>query len=240
MMLRSWRREDVHVWRSSTRLSPSLTSDLEPMLSREERDKVARFRRDTDRQRYVAAHAMLRFVLGSSLGSAPESLAFGTGQHGKPTLEHESGLSFNLAHSGDVALLAVCRGSAVGVDVEEIRDDIDVPAMERSVFSESELRMLGDEPLERRRRLLLETWVRKEAVLKACGLGLTFEPRKLTVWGDTVGAEGTAWGLREIHIGAGYAAAVAAPGARWSLRRFEHRWTSVISCRGAPGSDKPA
>jgi len=240
MMLRSWRREDVHVWRSSTRLSPSLTSDLEPMLSREEREKAARFRRDTDRQRYVAAHAMLRFVLGGYLGSAPESLAFGTGQHGKPTLEHEPGLSFNLAHSGDVALLAVCRGSAVGVDVEEIRDDIDVPAMERSVFSESELRMLGDEPLEKRRRLLFETWVRKEAVLKACGLGLSLEPRKLTIRGDVIGADGTAWGLREIQIGAGYAAAVAAPGAGWSLRRVEHRWTSVISRRGAPGSDKPA
>jgi len=240
MMLQSSRREEVHLWRSSTRLSPGLISDLEPLLSREERDKAARFRRDTDRQRYVAAHAMLRLVLGGYVDATPESLVFGTGQHGKPTLEHDSGLFFNLAHSGDVALLAVCRGSAVGADVEQIRDDIDVPAMERSVFSESELQMLGDEPLEERRRFLFETWVRKEAVLKACGLGLSLEPRKLTIRGDAVGADGTTWGLHSIQIGAGYAAAVAAPGTKWSLSCFEHRWTAVTSCRGAPGSDNPA
>ena len=127
----------------------------------------------------------------------------------------------------------------MGVDVEEIRDSIDAPGIARAVFSEPELELLSEASPHEQDRFFYRTWVRKEAVLKACALGLTVEPRDLSVWADAVNAEGTAWDVREVEVGDRYAAAVAAPGKDWSLRCFEYSWMAVTSPQGLSSQEIP-
>ena len=222
-------------------------------MSRGERAKALRFRRDGDRERYVVSHAMLRLVLSHYVGAPPAELEFAIEAHGKPRLEPipVSNLSFNLAHSGDLALLAISRGPAVGVDLEEIRHDVDVPALARSVLSKAELRVLRAAPLERQRSLFFRSWVRKEAVLKGCGVGLTVEPRArgradggnesaiLAFVAVKLSAGPEEWGVRDVEIGDRYAGAVAAPGQDWTLRCFEHRWSALTRPAISPGRDRP-
>ena len=231
---------EVHLWQTSTRNSQLIAPKLQVLLSGDERDKAMRFRRDADRDRYVASHAMVRLVLSRYVGAPPASLEFGVGEHGKPELEQDPGfpLSFNLSHSGDLALFVISGECAVGVDIEEIRDGMDVPALARSVLSEAELQVLRAAPLDEQRSLFFRTWVRKEAVLKACGLGLALEPRQVAVLRDESGSDPCTatvlpainqakWGVRDVEISDRYAAAVAAPGLDWSLRCFEHRWSAI-------------
>lgn len=230
----------MHLWQTSARVSPIIAPKLPVLLSRDERDKAMRFRRDADRDRYVASHAMVRLVLSRYAGAPPASLEFGVGEHGKPELEQDPGfpLSFNLSHSGDLALLAISGEPAVGVDVEEIRNNVDVPALAATVLSDAELRVLHGAPIEAQHSLFFRCWVRKEAVLKACGLGLALEPRQVAVLRDESGSDPCTvtvlpainqanWGVRDVEISDRYAAAVAAPGLDWSLRCFEHRWSAI-------------
>ena len=243
---------EVHLWWTSTRISPGMAPTLQVLLSDDERAKAARFVRQADRNRYVAAHAMLRLVLSRYVDVAPGELGFEVGDQGKPRLEAapDYPLSFNLSHSGKLALVAVSGAPAVGVDLEEIRDDVDVPALASSVLSAAELRVLHAAPLERQRRLFFRSWVRKEAVLKGCGLGLTVEPQRVVaLTEETKGDSGfvavklssgsAEWGVRDLEIGDRYAGAVAAPGQGWTLRRFEHRWPAITRSPVSPSPGRP-
>jgi len=244
-------RNEVHLWRASTQLSPAAATGLEALLSNDERAKARRYRRDTDRTHYVASHAMSRLVLSRYVGLRPGSLTFSIGAQGKPKLECDSNspIFFNLSHSGDLALLAISGDPAVGVDIEEINGDVDVPALALTVLSDSELRMLRAAPAGAQRALFFRSWVRKEAVLKGCGLGLTMEPQRVeTVESVSVedgsavmvlpDGEPTKWGVREVELGDRYAAAVAAPGRNWLLRCFEHRWPNVSRAPAHPDRGK--
>lgn len=217
-------------------------------MSREERAKAMRFWRHDDRDRYLASHAMLRLVLSRYVGALPGELEFEVEGNGKPRLRREPNvhLSFNLAHSGDFALLAVSDAPAVGVDIEELRDDMDVPVLAGSVLSDAEMRVFRDAPAQEQRSLFFRTWVRKEAVLKGCGLGLALEPARVVVLhagtsGDAglvkVEARKAEWGLRDVAVGDRYAGAVAAPGRAWTLRCFEHRWSEVTPFLDAPAQE---
>jgi len=226
---------DVHLWRTSTSIAPIEASALEALLSGAERAKAMRFRRPADRSRYLASHAMVRLVLSRYVGVPAAELKFEVGDHGKPRLARNPGspLSFSLSHSGDVALLAVSGAPAVGVDIEEIRDDVDVPALAPSVLSAAELGVLHGAPVGQQRLLFFRSWVRKEAVLKGCGLGLAVNLEQVVVLGREASSDGkftlvqpgasqTEWGVRDVEIDDRYAAAVAAPGRDWTLRSFEY------------------
>ena len=68
--------------------------------------------------------APLETVLARYTGVDPGSLILELTPQGKPVLPG-SRLRFNLAHSGEVALVAVARDRDVGVDVERVRPDAD-------------------------------------------------------------------------------------------------------------------
>ena len=168
----------MHVWR--VRLDdPAHAESYWPVLSDEEQGRARRFYREVHGRRYTVAHGALRVILSGYLGDAPESLAFSTGEHGKPSLipvrdvVHQ--IEFNLSHSDDMALVAVALGAPVGVDIERWSDATEPLELAERFFSPSEreaLRALADD----RARLtegFFAAWSRKEAYLKAIGCGIT-------------------------------------------------------------------
>jgi phosphopantetheinyl transferase len=123
----------------------------------------------TDRD---AARAILRRLIAGYEGIAEGEIAFKHGPHGKPELNTETDLRFNLSHTKRIALYAFARGSEVGVDVERSRGGIDTVRMAR--------RFIGPEEAERLERLdpaerqdaFLRAWVRYEATVKCLGTGI--------------------------------------------------------------------
>lgn len=166
----------VRVWEASLDANDADLENCRTVLSADELARAARFLRDTDRDRYVTAHGMLRRILSREIAECrPESLAFLQGPNGKPCIASEGGvgLQFNLAHSEDRLLVATALNLEVGIDLEETRADVDIAALSSVCFTQSERMRVETVPPPEQPDAFFRCWVRKEACLKACGLGVT-------------------------------------------------------------------
>jgi 4'-phosphopantetheinyl transferase len=176
-------RRDVHLWELHLDQPP----DAVVLLDATERTRAQRFVHDLHRTRYIAAHAWLRRILGCYLACAPQDLEFVLGPHGKPELrapwsaQRPAPLRFNLSHSDNRALLAVSNDVAIGVDIEAIRPDLPDATLAAGVLTAAERAELEQTPAAQRAAVFFACWTRKEACMKALGLGLALEPRSLHV-----------------------------------------------------------
>lgn len=146
------------------------------LVSEEERLRALRFRRHEDRVRLVGTRAALRRLLGAHLMLPPAELRFVVDAYGKPQLDIESGIQFNVSHSGSFALITLSTGRQIGVDIECVDRGADAQSLAEHVFS----------PLERRIALptqedFIQRWVAKEAVLKALGCGISDHLQSVSV-----------------------------------------------------------
>jgi 4'-phosphopantetheinyl transferase len=224
--------DEVHVWRASLSRGEEEMLMLRRSLSEDELRRAQRFRFSRDRASFIAARGILREILGRYLHTPPERVRFGYNAYGKPELLDAEGrerLRFNLSHAGGVALFAVTSGGEVGVDVEALRDDVACSELAAQFFSRREVEALSALSAHAHTRAFFNCWTRKEAYIKARGMGLSLplycfdvslapgEPAALLATrGDEPGAE--RWSLRAIDVGAAYVAAVAVEGGGWRLR----------------------
>jgi len=224
--------DDVHIVQFSLN-SYDDSTDLAPMLDDEERRRMARLVRESDRRRFLVSHALTRLVLGRCLGDSPRLLRFGRGAHGKPRLVDASlDLRFNLSHAGERALLAVAIGRELGVDIEQERR-LEVLGIARRYFSPSEYLALVSVPEERRLGAFCRCWTRKESLLKARGDGLAFPldgfevslaetaPQLLVACANAP-TELDRWTMASVPVDPGYAGAVTGEGQGWRLTCWDN------------------
>ena len=148
--------------------------DLRGLLSPEEIQRADQFHFENGRRRFIRARAAMRRILGGYIGIAPRKIAFSYGAVGKPELAaglEKFGIRFNLSHSGELALLAVTRGLAVGVDVELVNPEFAGREIAERCFSANEARYLLALPVGDRADAFFSIWTRKEAYIKALGAG---------------------------------------------------------------------
>ena len=144
-------------------------------LDAKEMERFHRFHFACDRARFAIAHVNVRRIIGAYLSCEPERLLFRTNSFGKPELAAEtqdSPLYFNLSHSRHIALLALSTDTEVGIDIEDIRPI--EPEVAESHFSKSELAALSLLEGEVWLNGFYYCWTRKEAIIKAEGVGLNF------------------------------------------------------------------
>jgi 4'-phosphopantetheinyl transferase len=127
----------------------------------------------TGRAVFVLSHAVLRRLLAPYCDRTPSQLAFAYGLHGKPALAVGMGdVRFNMTHSGCVAAYALARDREVGIDIEQHRQPVDLQDIAERFFSGQEHRALMLLPEPDRHDAFFRCWVRKEAYIKALGIGL--------------------------------------------------------------------
>ncbi len=223
---------EVHLWRAdldSMRAEQFRGLDI---LSADERIRSSRFHFPADRERFTAARAWLRYILAAYLQTDPRELAFDYSLKEKPALappHAASGLTFNLSHSGGIALYAVSRNRQLGVDVELIRRSSDLEGIARRFFSSHEQKQFFALPPEDRREAFFRCWTRKEAYIKATGDGLSLPLHQFDVSLEAGcrnallatrpdPSEGQGWHLRQVSAGPGYAAALCVRGPECTLR----------------------
>jgi len=226
----------VHVWRSRFQASYISQKKFVGSLSAEEMDRARRFVRESDRDRYIFAHALLRSILGTYLGCSPQDLVFGTNQYGKPFLVSPYGnneIQFNLSHSRDMTLIAVARGTAVGIDVEYIRRVSDAHEIVDRFFSTHERRFLFSLSPTDFNEAFFACWTSKEAFAKGLGEGLSYPLDKLSVIfsnegpGDIVfyddASDFQSWKMIRVSPSPGYSGALAIEAPVSELGFFEYR-----------------
>lgn len=141
-------------------------------LSRDERERLGRYRSRESAERYVVTRSLVRIVLAGRLSAVPREVAVSLTGKGKPIVADD--LHFNVSHSGDLILLAVSGDRAVGIDVERRRDVERVQALidrwltprERDDVAAWVQRGAGLSDA------FLRVWSLKEARLKALGVGI--------------------------------------------------------------------
>ena len=223
--------DEVQLWRVDLEAVGADEGRWQQVLASDELARVSRFHFSRDRQRFVAARALLRRILASYLAMDPNSLSFSYSKKEKPSLgpaHVDSGITFNLSHSGGIALFAFSRRREVGIDVEQVRRDSDLEAIARRFFSAREQSQLAALPAEEKFDAFFRCWTRKEAYIKATGDGLSVPLSEFDVSlraGDTNalletrpdGSEAGHWLLREVPAGSGYIAALCVHGQDWKL-----------------------
>jgi 4'-phosphopantetheinyl transferase len=163
---------DVHVWLAHLPAAQSHAGELSAVLSPDERERAGRFRFEEHRVRWQLARGLLRVLLGRYAGIEAAALRFTQTEHGKPSAVG-TGIHFNNSHSGDYAAFAFTRAAAVGVDIEQVRDEMQRrDEIARKYFAPGEQLQLNELPEAVRCRAFFDIWARKEAFVKARGDGL--------------------------------------------------------------------
>jgi len=204
----------LHVWAVPLDGDPA---PFDGLLCAVEEDRLARFRFADHRRRYQISHGALRRILAGYLQQDPRAIGFRHGPRGKPFLDG-GGLSFNLSHSGQLALVAV-TSEEVGVDVEKARRLDSLMQIAERHFSDREFGALRALAQGDRELAFYRCWTRKEAYIKALGEGLSLaldsfevsicEQAEFVACHD--GREDpAAWSMLDVSPGAGYVGAVAA------------------------------
>ena len=163
------------------------------------------------RARYVAGRTLLRRRLGRLLGCDPLSVQIVCGPDGKPALA-EPALSFNVSHAGDLVLIAVSRPRRLGVDVEQIRPELDVRVVVEEVLGTTDREAVKRAVEREGERAFFRYWTRYEAVVKARGDGLLLPLQDLR-------QVAAGFDIHELEVPMGYVGAVAADGGPWEAVR---------------------
>ena len=169
----------VHIWEGRLDVADQAAVAARSLLSPDECARADRFVYDRHRRRYTVAQAHLRRVLAQLTGTRPEKIVFRFGEHGKPFLP--TGPSFNQSHSGERIMIGVAAGGRLGVDIEEMREVRYMLAIADKNFGADEAALLHAAPNHERQQLFFRLWTRKEAFLKAVGVGLTHPLRTFSV-----------------------------------------------------------
>jgi 4'-phosphopantetheinyl transferase len=211
---------------------------LGEVLTAAEQVRAARFRFDAPRRQFIICRAALRQLLGSHLHLPPQEIEFEYGPQGKPEIGSihridqeigvpiqsisasiESNLDFNVSHSGEIGLIALTRGSAIGVDVEEYNSAVEILRLAERYFSPAEAETLKKLPAHQQQAGFYRGWTCKEAYIKAKGSGLSLPLSSFSVeidpdrpaaliHVDDLPDEPVRWTIRTLEVDLLYAAAI--------------------------------
>lgn len=224
---------EAHLWLVGV---PPPEASLDPLLARlsdAERGRAAAKRIEVKRREYVTGQAALRTLLARALAVDPLAVGYRRGVKGKPYLAppHDgSGLLFNITHSGALVLVALARGTEVGVDVEWQNLRTDPTRVARRAFCAAERVALEAPAPDTRRARFFQLWTCKEALVKCTGLGIhsgmaefhvaldgAGGPRVAAAWGRQSGAERLC--VVPLPLGDGHAGALVHEPPPLTLRR---------------------
>lgn len=162
-----------------------VANDHLALLDAPERERYETFRREVDRRRFLTGRVLAKRVVAQHLGTDPARVSFDATcpdcgkPHGRPQLPG-SAIELSISHSGERIGLALVHGAPVGLDVEATdRESID--DLIRYAFTDAERASVDRLSAQERLAAFFGYWSRKEALMKASGLGLKLPLRALTV-----------------------------------------------------------
>jgi len=228
---------EVHFWSARLDRLPRAQVDMdEQVLSTDEWARAERITAPKHRRRWIASRFVLRHILARYCGRPPQAINFRYGPNGKPevaTDESTAPIHFSLSHSQGLAVYAVA-GEPLGVDVEHYRP-LPVEDLSSRFLSDSEAAAVARERGEAQSELFITCWTRKEAYLKATGVGLSGPLRDFDVdlqpaaeraliahRGDV--CEPGRWSLFIPAVDPGFVAAIVVSGRPWAIRPFDWKF----------------
>lgn len=194
---------EVDVWCVDLVNIQTKLNNYRQLLSNAEVAKADRFHFPIHRERYTLTHGALRSILASYLHVSPENVAISIATNRKPFIEN-SEIQFNLSHSKDKALFAICL-QQVGVDIEFIKDDY-LPDIAHRYFNPTENKAL--DAANDKIKLFYDIWSRKEAILKANGNTFSIKTNLFSTLTPDLILDNQHWQIIPLNIYSDYASTV--------------------------------
>lgn len=148
--------------------------DAFDIIDTRERERVQRQRQERHRDSLALAYALHRLVLAQALGMSPERVPLTRDARGRPLLVGMA-VDTSLSHAEGYAAVAVGMCGPVGVDIEPSHRAGGMPDIAERICHGDEYRRIAGYDDAAQGAALLDLWVRKEAFLKAAGVGLERE-----------------------------------------------------------------
>lgn len=227
--------DEIHIWQVALAQPGLAEPKLRALLTSEEQQTADRFRFAPDRRSFTIRRAVLRSLLARYLDRPTNRVSFQYGSHGKPSLVpaiNPQEIQFNCSHSRDYALIALMRRREIGVDVAWHDPAVSPQELMPTVFSPQEQRALAQLPPALQQQAFFTGWTRKEAYIKALGLGLSFPLNQFSV---SLSPEAPAallevrenprelirWKMETLNVGPNYTGALVYEAPEATIWRFE-------------------
>ncbi len=160
---------------------------------------VMRYKNDSDRKSRLLARLMLLETL-KQYGKEGLITTWDLGKYKKPFIQ--GWMEFNISHSGNLVLFAYSE-QELGIDIEQKKELNYQDIMACLHSKEQELIVSSDNPSE----TFYDVWVRKEALMKALGIGITSGDRYCAI-DDVYDSQTGKWTLHPIEIDGDYASCI--------------------------------
>ena len=227
-------RDELHVWHINLDVNRDKVEQASALLDDQERSRAFKYSTPLLRDRYIVAHGVLRQMLAQYADTPPGVIQYERTKHGKPVLTDAylgQKLSFNLTHSGNLALLAIADGRSIGIDIEKIKPYSDLESVAHRNFSALERSALSTLDKSDLLTGFYTLWTRKEAFIKAIGDGLSYpldsfvvpiQPHPSSTWTPVISdnVKQAQWFVQDLSRLPDYAAAVVCDNA--NMKVVEH------------------
>ena len=158
------------------------------LLTAQEQERCRRYKFEKHRRESLATRVLVRSALSHGCAVLPAAWRFKENEHGKPFLDPDCGLHFNLSNSIGLVVCLVAEGGEVGVDVESPARSPQIMEVVKAVFSSEELAQLEELEDTAKQDRALSLWTLKEAYIKCRGMGLALPLKKISfLYGGTEG-----------------------------------------------------
>jgi 4'-phosphopantetheinyl transferase len=171
--------DEVRVLLFDSAVWAGYVDSAERLLDSGERARASRFRFEHDREAYILSHALWRVALGICLGVGARRVPLTSTSSGQPRLPG-TGLATSLSGTGGWSAIAIAGADTVGVDIERSPARIALEELIPTMCTLAERNELAKLSTRAREPVLLDMWTRKEALLKAFGVGLLEDPALLS------------------------------------------------------------
>ncbi len=167
-------------------------------------EAIGRYMRWQDRHSSLFGKLLLKKGL-AHFGEQPNLLHnIEVTKYGRPHLPID--IDFNISHSGSYVVCAFSQSTTIGIDVEYIKEDIDITDF-TSVLTTAEYALL--EKSDKQPQDFFDYWCRKESIIKVDGRGFSAPVLSIALQQDQARLEGQTYYLKEIQLSAEYKAYVA-------------------------------
>lgn len=168
----------IYALNSRLQLPEALYQECLSWIAPDYRERIRRYRFWEDQQRSLFGHVMVRYAIMKNFNLNNNDIVIMKNSYGKPYLHGYHDIHFNISHSKDW-VVCVINTSAVGIDVQEIKDV--KSAIADRFFTKEENDYLASLELEARLQGFYEIWSLKEAYIKALGFGLSLPLNEFSI-----------------------------------------------------------
>ncbi|MEQ8171002.1 MAG: 4'-phosphopantetheinyl transferase superfamily protein [Candidatus Eremiobacterota bacterium] len=230
--------DEVHIWLASLDIDRISPECIEKILSEDEIKRAGKYYFEKDRNHFIACRYILRNILSLYLNIGAEKIKFSYNPYGKPSVPGGE-ISFNLSNSYGLALYGITFDKEIGIDIEHIPEDFSWEEIVKQFFSKKEIIELYRIPGDMRKKAFFNGWTRKEAYIKAKGMGLSIGldsfdvsliPGKAAELLEVRGKkeEKSRWLLKEILISNNYVAALAVEGYNLNFKYWKWNYVTEL------------